>query len=38
MDTEGVVDRFQKKYQRVKDAKEAKDAAAADAKKKLPVA
>jgi large subunit ribosomal protein L31 len=36
MDTEGVVDRFQKKYQRVKDAKEAKDAA--DAKKKLPVA
>jgi large subunit ribosomal protein L31 len=36
MDTEGVVDRFQKKYQRAKDAKDAKDAA--DAKKKQPVA
>ena len=35
IDTEGRVDRFQKKYQKVRDAAEAK---AADAKKKQPVA
>jgi large subunit ribosomal protein L31 len=36
IDTEGRVDRFQKKYQKVKDAKEAAAATAA-AKKKQPV-
>jgi len=36
IDTEGRVDKFQKKYQKAKELKDAKDAA--DAKKKQPVA
>ena len=38
IDTEGRVDRFQKKYQKVREAAAEKAAVAADAKKKQPVA